>query len=153
MKCSELAQEAIDKVRQQRTADSRRRPARVVKKCSDAGGKTAGFMKAVLAAAGIFVFSSFIFVSCAKFLSSFEKQKQSASSSARAPVVQRQAVKSASVKRKHNNQRIKWVDKNGTVHLSGMKSPVKKHYGQKIYKLVDRNGVVHLSNTKGEECE
>jgi hypothetical protein len=58
-------------------------------------------------------------VSCAKFLSSFEKQKQSASSSARAPVVQRQAVKSASVKRKYNNQRIK-----GSPIISGVVIPV-----------------------------
>ena len=124
MKCSERAQEAIDKVRQQRTAGRQQKTARGVKKGSAAEGKTASFTKAVLAAAGIFFLSSFVFVSCATFLASFEKQKQAVRSSARTPA--------------------------GRINTNNSAS-VKKRYGQEIYKWVDANGVVHLSNTKDEE--
>jgi hypothetical protein len=126
MKCSELAQEAIDKVRQQRAAGRRQKTARVARKASEAGGKKAGFIKVALTASGIFVFSSFIFVSCAKILASFENQKQPVSSAARTSVAQKNNVHS---------------------------KVFKKGYGQKIYKWVDENGVVYLSNTNGEKGE
>jgi hypothetical protein len=119
MKCSELAQEAIDKMRQQRTADRRQRPARVVKK-DNSGEKAAGFIKVALAAAGIFFFSSFVFISCTKFFASFQIQKQTVRSTARTRAIQGNTRSSASAKKQYS-QTYKWVDKNGVVHLSNTK--------------------------------